>query len=169
MALPDEANQQEALEVIREVFGEDLSSAATADAERAIVNQAIEATKTIDDEGAEFTLFEFARERAVEAGDFQLALRIVDQLSERYRIDDLQMKSDTLLRAASTAEALDQRMAIVEAAKPLIAKALSAGRLQTAKQLVDSTLEVAKKTGDFNLAKQILNLKKEVEAKLGAG
>lgn len=168
LAVPDQANLQEAMEVIHEVYDEDLSSAATAGAKLAIANQAIKATKTIDDEGAEFALLEFARDRAVEAGDIELGLQIVDQMSDRFRIDMLQMKSDTLLSAASATDAPDQQKAFVEAAKPLIEEALVAERPQAAMQLADAALEVAKKTGEYNLAKQILDLKKEIEAKLGA-
>ncbi len=167
LAVPDGANKQEAMEVIHEVFDEDLSSAATPGAKRTIASQAIEATKTIDDEGAEFALLEFARDRAVEAGDIQLALQAVDQLSERFRVDTLKMKSDALVRAAPTTDTADQQNAFVEAAKPLIEEAVAAKRRQTAVNLADAALEVAKKTGEYNLAKQILDLKKEIEAKLG--
>ncbi|NQT11427.1 MAG: hypothetical protein HQ582_01675 [Planctomycetes bacterium] len=163
LPVPGADAQAEAVKLVRELFEQDYKSAKTPAAQTALANKLFEeAAQNKDDPTAHFVILRVAKDMAVQAGDAKTALEAVDRMADSYEIDDAAMKVETLLSAAANARLPDARKAVAEAAIPLIRAAIGEDDYQSAVRLVRKALDLARRSRDADLLKQVVAINKEV-------
>src|SRR5262249_39753364 len=97
---------------------------------------------------------------AATAGDTNLAMAVIDDLSRLYDVDALLLKADVLGLAVAAATEKEQGLALVETIRPLLNDAVDLDHYKAAHQLGDAILAAAKKDKSPSL---VLDLQKRVQ------
>lgn len=161
---PDAAAQGEALELIREVYGQDLESVKTTAEKNALAKKMLDqARQAPGDRAAHFVLLRMAKEVAVEAAEAETALAAVDEIAGAYDVDAAAMRLGAFLGAAGNARLPEQRKAIAECGIPLIRAAVSEDDYPRADLLRRTALSAARGSRDRELVKEVVSVGREVE------
>jgi len=135
-AVPTEAAQVEAAAAIRKLFQSDFERSTTQQTESLLARKLLEQSRITDDgEATVFVLLDNSRELAANAGDAQIALAAVDEMSDRFEIDSLAKKQAVLSRVASKAKLPIAHRKLAEATLPVIYEAVVVGDFDTAARL----------------------------------
>jgi len=161
--VPSEATRQEALELVKEIFGKERENAKTSEQKQALATKLLESTNESTDDTNRYMLLEVAREVAAEAGDVQLAFRAIDATADRYDVDAYKLRGAALSAAAESATLREHRSAIASLSLQLIDQAVEKDDFVAAKYLGGIAGDAARKAREYALAKQILERNKEVE------
>jgi hypothetical protein len=162
--LPDAAAQAKALNLAKDIYGEEFTKAKTSQQKRALAEKLLQsAEEARDDPAAYFILLKLARDIAVLGGDVALALRAVDEMTETFRVDAYPMEVDAVLRTGKEAGPAQQHSAVVEAALRLIDEAVAKDDFDASRRLGETALASARKTGDKLLLQRVVARNKEVD------
>lgn len=154
--VPSAAAQAEAQRLVREVFGDKLDRAKTAEAKVTLAKEMIAAAAK--DKGAmpgQYVLLRSACDLAAEAGDIPAALDAADGMARRFLVDALKTRIDAFQDAARNARQPAQQKAAAEAALGLAGEALDEDRCDEAVELAALARSAAQKTRQFKLANEL--------------
>jgi hypothetical protein len=141
-AVPDDAAQAKAMDLVREVFKDDLNPK-TVNERRQVARRLFEQGRdTTDDAAARFVLLKQACEMAIAAGDAGTVARGVDALAGTFAVDGLAMKAQGLAAAAPNCLAPEQAGQLADACSAAIDQAVAAEQYDEALK-IQSTLETA--------------------------
>jgi len=164
MPIPSQAEQDEALALIREVFKEDYDQAKTAPQRAALARKMLDqANQPGTKPTSRFVLLRVAKDVAAEAGDVETAFEAIEQMAAGYDVDALAGEHRAFLRAASGALLPEHRKAIVEHAVPLIREAVGADDYAAAERLGDAASAAARGIRDAEAVRELTALIKEVK------
>ena len=160
-AVPDQAAQDKAMKLVRDIFGDDLAQASTSDKKVKLAAYLFQQGKDVkDDPAVRYVCFSEARDLAAKANETSLALAIVDELSRGYDVDALLLKADVLGVAVASANDKEAGVALVELIRPLLNEAVDLDHYKAAHQLGDAIIAAAKKAKSPSL---VLELQKRIE------
>jgi hypothetical protein len=162
--VPDEADQAKALKLIRELFKNDYAKKRPAD-QTALAHKLLDqARDTKDDLVARFVLFCEAKELAVQAGDFSLALQAIEEAAEEYAVNGTTLKTEVLKRAAATAMTAAAQKALLDAMFGALDSALISANFEGTDELVAIVEGIVKKAANAALATMATNQLKDFTA-----
>src|SRR3954468_24949281 len=91
--VPSAAALQRAAQLVREIYGDQLTRAHTAEQKGALAEKLRRAAaETANDPAGRYTLLMLARDMAIEAGTVEAALQTVDEAAKSFAIDALTAK-----------------------------------------------------------------------------
>ena len=167
--VPDKAAQQEAREVINELFGSEYEKAKTSAQKLALAQKLLqEAARSKDDSAGYFVLLRVANDVAVQAGDVEVAFRAIEETAKTFQVDTVELKTRSFLKAAKAARLGTQHRRTAKHAVSLIEEAMAEDNYQVAAQVADAAMAAARKSRQTSLAKQISELERKInEAEKG--
>ena len=163
LSIPPEREQARAHDLIEEIYGEQRHAAQTSAQKQALATKLLEKASESGDDVDRYALLTVARDAAVEAGDVQLAFNAIDEIVTRYDVDAYKPRGAALSEAAKSATLQEHRGAIAELSMQLIDEAVDRDDFAAGKYLGELALDVARKSRDYTLVKQIEARNKEVE------
>ncbi|MDW8036747.1 MAG: hypothetical protein RMI90_01770 [Thermoguttaceae bacterium] len=161
-SLPPQPDVQKALQLLEEVYKEDMAAAKTAEKKRALAGRLLADAQEAQNPAEQVALLQAARQWAVQAADVGFALRCVDALAERFQVDPLAIKTETL-EALSKSGIGASPLDVAEAAEPLVEEALEQDKYDLAVRLSRLALAAARKTKNAELQKRLTAQNKQVE------
>lgn len=161
--IPPEAARRQALELIKDLFGNEWENAKTFEQKRALATKLLESTDESTDDANRYVLLEVAQDVAAEAGDAELAFRVIDTTADRYDVDAFRLRGAVLSTAAKSATSREHRSAVARLSLQLIDQAVEEDDFVAAKYLGALAVDAARKARDYPLAKKILERNAEVE------
>lgn len=161
--IPSAESQQKALELIKEVYGQEWEQAKTPEQKAALAQKLLGKSREATDEVNRFVLLRVAKDVAVQAGDVYIAFRAIDETTNEFEVDRFTAKVSALLEAAKVATISDHHKAIATEARTLIEDAVTEDEFDTAKQLYEVAVAAARSAHEWDLTKQIVTRTKEVE------
>src|SRR5262249_162116 len=104
MPVPDVVKQADAERVIKETYAPDYAGKKkAAELTTGATKFLKEGNETDDNPAVQFVLFREAGDFAARGGDLDLVVRCLDELGSRFAVNTLEMKIDSLTRAAQAA------------------------------------------------------------------
>lgn len=166
--VPDQAALDAAEKRIRDVFGQELSQAYSAEQDLALsLKLAKLASETTDNLAARYVLFRMAAQRACAAGKLSAALLLADRLAESYDVDVLTMKADLVAELADLLTTRKRRLAegenLPQTIGSLVKEAVAEDQYPVAKRLVDLAVAGARKARNAQFVREFTDRAKEVE------
>lgn len=127
LAVPGDADVAAALENIKEVYAEDLADSQSLEP---ALSKLLAAARKSAKPASKYALLIAAEQKAMQAGDFDSAIEVIDARSEIFEVDALQGRIDMLREASKTgADANDE---IYDLAVKLAGDAIEAERFEVA-------------------------------------
>jgi len=164
LPLPSEADQAQALKLVRDVFKDEYARKTPADRlalARKLLDQARGAK---NDPAALFILLREARELAVQGGDLQTAWKAVDELAARFAVDAASLRQSVLATAAKAAKTPEEFAALARSYARLGDDAAASDDYDSAGKAYDLASSSARKGKDVALISRI-----DLKAKRNAG
>jgi hypothetical protein len=165
-AVPDAAAQTRAENIIKKLFKEDYTRAASdaAAGKELALTLIQQAAMTTDSPSLRFVALREARDLAVVAGDMALAFQAVAELAKVYAVDVLALKTDALLRAGQKATTAETHKVIAETALDLLDEAVLLGNYDSAARLATVAEAGAAKARSLALAARVQKRAEQLQA-----
>jgi hypothetical protein len=155
LPLPSDADQAEALQIAKEVYGKDVAQAKTKPEKQTLAQKLLAKAKETEDGSANrYILLRLARDIATQAADGQTAFQAIDAMAATFQVDDLPMKLAVLTKFTSVATLPPQHKAIAEEALKLTKQAISGDHFEIAGELAKLALAEARKANDKDVLAQ---------------
>jgi hypothetical protein len=162
-AIPSDAEQAKALELIREVYGKEWEVAKTSVQKDALATKLLQKADESTDDTNRYVLLKVARDVAAQAGDADLAFRAIEAMSSQYEVDAYELRRVALLQAAKSATLRHHRRAVAIRSLELICEAVKKDDFDAARDFGGLGADSARKAREYALVKQIDARKEEVE------
>ncbi len=161
--IPSEPAQQQALTLIKEVYGREWEAAKSLAQKQALAKKLLERANQSTDTANRYVLLKVARDVAAQAGDAELAFRAIDTMASRYDVDAYKLKGAALSQAAKSATLQKLRSTIAKLSLELIDQAVEKDDFVAAKYVGGLAVDAARKAKEYALVKQIVARNEEVE------
>jgi hypothetical protein len=159
---PADTSQQQALALVKEVYGQEWESAKTSAKKQALATKLLQKAGESTDDTNRYVLLKVARDVAAQAGDAELAFKAVEAMSTQYEVDAYKLKGSALSQAAKSATLRSHRIAVAKRCLELICAAVKKDDFVAAKYLGGLAADAARKARD-SLVTQIDARNEEVE------
>ncbi len=160
-AIPDDLTIQKSNALVAEVYGAEIKAAKTPAQRSALAEKLIQiAANSRNDTASRFVLLKTAQDLASQAGDLELALRVVDQLAGSYKIDGRELRASIILKASKSAGR--QTASVINSILTLADESIRADDLDTAQELVDVALRFARRLGDTELIRRAVACREKI-------
>jgi hypothetical protein len=170
LPVPDHDAQTQAEEEIRELFGQEIDSARSAEDKLSLANRLLDiAVQTDDDPAARYVLLRMARDLAVAAGDPGCFCRSIDEMDRHYQVDALAMKAEAITKAWGSQQSRPYRKALADESRKLLDAAMTAKHYAAAEQLVRVAQSAARAAKDYRLMRELDERERTIKAALRAG
>lgn len=161
---PSEAAQKQALQLAKDVFGDDYRNARTADQKKALARTLFEkARESKGDPASHFVLLRLARDIAASGGETDLAFRAIDEMAAVYKIAAVAMKAEVLTKCSEKAQTVAQHEAMARLALALMTAAAADEDFPLAGELGELAKAQARSARDTELARQAGSRMKEID------
>jgi hypothetical protein len=162
--VPDAAAIESAEALARDVFAGEYRAAENDRARAALAKKILAmAVKSAGEPAEQFVLFRVARDIAAPAGDVETALRAVDELGRRFRVDSLQMKVAVLEKAVTNARLPADHRALLPQCGRVFEEATAAERFELARQIGQIATVSATESRAIAARKEIAEQLKELD------
>jgi hypothetical protein len=169
LPVPPEAAQAESRKLVKDIFGTEYAKADTPAAKQALAKKLLESAKsTADDPSGKFVLLKLARDVATQALDGMTAFQAVDEISETFEVDPVEMKAAVLKQGATHATLVPHHKRLLEVAMSLVDPAITEDNYAVAKDLCDLAAGEARSIGDSQARTLATDRAKEVQEVLSA-
>jgi hypothetical protein len=156
LPVPDAAAQDQAAELVKNVFKADYEAAKTSQDRVALAAKMLKvAAETKDDPPGRFALLTVAKDLAAGEGDLNLVQSVVAELGKSFRVDELVLLRDALTVVARASRDKELQAKIAQLALSLVDRAEEADRYSVAKELGEAAIESARDARDTALIKRI--------------
>jgi len=162
-AVPSEAVQQQSLDLIKEVYGEEWEAAKSSAQRQSLATKLLNKAQESSDAANRYVLYKLARDIAAQSGDADLAFKAIDAMAARYEVDAYKLKGAALSQAAKSAVLQKHRSTIAKLSLELIDQAVEKDDFIAATYLGGLAIDVARKAREYALVKQIVARNEEVE------
>jgi WD40 repeat protein len=155
-AVPDSDAQDKARKLVRDLFKRDYARI-TKSADRAALAAKLiqKAMDTKDDPTARFVLLREACDLAAQAGDIPAVIKAIDQLTESFAVDAVDMKLKALTAASKAAMSVPASKALAESCLSAIDDALTMDNFAAAVALVSLAEPAAKRSRGAGLTTSV--------------
>ncbi len=141
---PSAAAQEEAMKLAHDLYKEEFAKAKTAEEKQTLAKKLLSlGVETTDPDAGTYVLLRLARDISLQASSGETAFDAIDALSERYRIDALEMKFDALTAFAKKARTPPQHVSLAEQASRLMEEAAETGNFAQASNLAKLVISEA--------------------------
>lgn len=164
LPVPDAAEREAALKVVKDLYKADYARVRTSDRLALAAKLWKQAKETRDDVTARFVLLREARDLGARYGDTLSALKLTDELADEYDTDALADKLQVLETAARPSGSPTLYRAYAEGALAVADEALDADRYDDALKVLKTAESVAREGRGGAMAVRLLARSKEVEA-----
>jgi len=150
--LPSDADQAQALKLIKDVFKAEFAKSSPAD-KRLLSRKMLEQSReTKDDPTTKYVLLREGRELANQAGDLPLAIEAIEEMAKVFAVDAGPLRLGALTAATRTARTPEDCQAIVQAAFKTSEGAIAKDDYDTADKVLATASQMARKAQDAALA-----------------
>lgn len=154
--VPTEADQQQAMNLAKEIYGEEYATAKKMDQKRALAEKLLKkAAESKDDPASCFVLLKIARDISVTSGELELALKAIEQMALTFEIDLSNMKQDVFLQTAKSVQTQAQHESVARAAFGLIDDAVAKDAFEVATAICQAALVAGKEVRQKELVAQL--------------
>ncbi len=151
--VPKPAELQKILAVIREVYRDEYQGNKTT-----LARKLIKAAGETDQPAERFGLLQEALEAAIQAEQWNLAIDVIESLSEQYSVDGMQMKVDALRRLTRRPKLpAENKKALVESGLDMVETAVREETFAAAKEVCDMLLDLTRQSQDKQLRQKVLD------------
>ena len=151
--------------LIKDVFGDDLAKAKTAEAKSRLATLLLQqGDEAKIDPADRYVLYQYARKLGAEAADAALALGAAEKLARHFELSPLELKTATLATMIQHTDTAEEGKALVDLLLPLIGEAVGADNYESALHLCDLAEKAAKKARSLPLLKSVRERQDEVIA-----
>jgi hypothetical protein len=161
--IPPDSAQQEALALIKEVYGEEYANAKTDEQKSALAKKLLGKANESQDTTNRYVLLCVARDVATNGGDGLTAFQAIDEMGGLYQVDAVRMKAVVLSSLSKKARLPADHKSIAEQALSLVEQAVGRDDFGLTGNLIDLALDEARKAREGELVKKIASRKKEVD------
>jgi hypothetical protein len=169
LPVPGEKAQEEAQQLVREVYTKEQDRAKTSAEKVELARKMLDqADETATDPATRFVLLRTARHLASEACDAETSLAAVDRMARVFDVDGPAMQEETLQALAEAARTSSQFQATAEQALPLVETAVQRDDYPRAVRLAELGVALARRAREWGLAKQIADRREEVQSMAAA-
>jgi len=162
LPIPSETVQQETLELVQEVYGDEWKNAETSAQKQALATKLLEKALESTDDANRYVLLKVTRDVAAQAGDAGLAFKAIDAAASRYDVDIYKLRGAALSQAAKSAMLQKHRSTIAELSLQLIEQAVEKDDFVAAKFLGDLAVDAARRAKAYELTKRIVARNREI-------
>lgn len=162
VSVPSEAEQAEALGLVKELFGKECEAAKTVSERQALAAKLLKKAQTSTDPDNRYALLKVARDIAVKAGDAELAVAAIEETAGEFDVDAYRLKGAAISQAAGAATA-GTSAGVAKASLALIDQAVERDDFAAASFLDELALGAARNAKDYELVKRIVARRKEIE------
>ncbi len=161
LPVPDEAAQEEAGKLVREVFAQDYAKGTT-EGRQALARKLLKlGIETRDDAASRYVLFRETRDLAAESMDLRTALEAVQALERDFLVDGPKMRGETLERAARKAWTKEAFEELARAYLDLAAEAAGRDDYEGAETAAREARNFARRGKDADLSAEAERMAKE--------
>jgi len=160
--IPSDAEQTKALELVREVYGEQWEDAETSDEKQALADRLMQQAGSSATLTNCYMLLKVAGDIASKAGDVKTAFRVIEQTARQFDIDEYRAKGRAVSQAAKTAKSREQHQVITDSSLALIGEAVDRDDFVAARYLAKIAVDTARKARDANRLKRATAIDEEV-------
>lgn len=154
--VPDLTAQNEAEELIHDMFKEEYGKKSKEDQQLLAKKLLEESTGSVGGRATQYVLLREAREIAARAGDAATAFRAIDEMAKSFEIDSRPMKMSALSKAAQKAKSPPEMRRLTSLYGMLAEDARSADDYHTASRAASAALKYAKRLKDVWLIAQAM-------------
>jgi hypothetical protein len=164
-AVPDEAALAKASKEVLDIYGAEHDAAKSPAQKVALAKKFLEqAAATRNDPAARYVLFKLGRDLASQAGDATVAFQAIDEMSAAFEVDGTGMKVVVVNKAAKATLSPSEIPALVDQILTLTIELVDQDRFDDAQALAPVALDLARRSHDAALIKQVNQRKKDVQA-----
>jgi len=164
LPVPEGAKVKEALGLVREVFAEEYAAAKTSEQKAALAKKILQEGATGQhDPTSRYALLRVARDLAAIAGDCETALKAVEQLSRRYRVDAIAMKAAVLAKVADKVRLPTDHKKFLPVLGKAYDEAVAADRYDVARDIGKLATDSANRTRDPKAKNSVANKLKQLK------
>jgi len=162
--IPSGAALDEALKLVRDVYGEEYARAESTEEKTAFAEKLLKAASESKQGTANhYALLRVAWDVATQAGDAKVAMQTTDAIANAYEVNALDAKVTTIKTTAESVRSSTQRAALATVAVDLVDEAVASDGYDSATELAQIALATARKAQDWQLVKQIVARDKAVK------
>jgi len=162
--VPSAAAQNEALALVKDVYGEEYAKAESSEQKTAFAQKLLQTAKGTNRGTANhYALLRVAWDVATQAGDAKLAMQITDEMASAYEVNALSAKVATVKTTGEFARTSTQNTALATVALEVVDEAVAGDDYDNATELTEIAVAAARKARDWQLVKQIVARGKEVK------
>jgi len=154
--IPNQVAQQQALALIKEIYGSDFEAAKSNEQKTVLAKKLIARAAESQDLTNKYSLLRVAKDVAVSGCDVATALMTVDEIAKSFQVDALMMKASVLYSLTKVARTPGEHKAIAQQAMEMIDIAIDRDDYDTTMKLVQMALSEARQDRDMELAKSIV-------------
>jgi hypothetical protein len=165
LPIPDAAQRDEALKIVREVYGGEFKNANSDTEKSALAKQLVaQGVKSAGDPPSCFVLFKVAKDIAEQAHDVQTAFRAIDELAERFNVDGLDLKTDAIVGVASSLRSPKDHAPLAAPFDALLGELIAADRFDLAAKVANAAFASARRARDSDRIKELSVRSREIES-----
>lgn len=153
LPLPDQAARDKALQLVRELYQQDLKTAKTAADKNALTEKVIARAREVAAPVERFALLDFARTTAAGAGGLDAVLESIAQLDDEFEVDSLQLTTESFMELANSTLGSDDRVRLAGELLDAAQSAVEVDRYDDAVILQREAATTARAGRDLKLAK----------------
>jgi len=154
--VPDVVELKAAERLVRDVFAGEYAAARNDEAKSALAKRILTvAAESAENRAAQYVLFRVARDVAAAGRDAETALKAVEELGRRFRVDTLPMKIEVLKGTAGKARLPANHRALLPQFSKVVEEAIASERFEMARQACRLATASANKARDSAARKKI--------------
>jgi len=161
--VPSGAELNEALALVKEVYGDEYAAAKTATQKSAFAKKLLLKAGESTDPTGRFALLQVAKDAAIKAGDGQAAFKAIDEMDRAFEINAVKMKASVLHAFSKKARSAVEHSSVAEQSLALIDDAIAGDDFGLATKLGEMALAEARKAKNAALLKTINAHRKEID------
>ncbi|MCH8924081.1 MAG: hypothetical protein IIA67_13155 [Planctomycetes bacterium] len=161
--VPAAAALEKAVADIRDIF--DVDAAITVEAKAKLARELLAAAKETDDDPAsQYVMLRMVRDMAAFHGEYAAAEQAIGEMSERFDVDVVAMRSAAVVQALAANRPAAQRRSVAREGLRIVRECYEADQYRTAKAIITAVLRAASRLKDKQLVGDARRLNGEGEA-----
>lgn len=162
LPIPSAADRDEALQLVRSLYQKEFEESRTAEDKVALAQSMLERAGQANKPAERFVLLDVARKTAAGAGGVDQTLEAVAMLSERFQVESLSLKTQSLAALSEGSLTTEARIQLAQEMITTADDAIAADQFDSAAALLEKGAALARAAREFNLAKSANDLLNEV-------
>ena len=160
--LPSNSDVQEAVKLVKDVYGADYESAKTDTQKQVLAKKLLTQAASTQILAERYAMLRVARDIAVLISDGDTAFEIIEKMDETFRVNAIEMKAVTLRALSTKAKLPSHHRFVIEQILRLSSSRVGVEQFVTIHELSELAVSEARKLRDTTLLKRSLAHKKQI-------